>query len=80
MLVSHRALEDFSYRILLASGVPQAKSKLIAEALEKQGIEVWWDQDLMPGQGWREEIQKRLASNASLMVTREEKEEELAVA
>ena len=33
MTLSHRALEDFAYRILLSSGVPQAKSKLVAESL-----------------------------------------------
>jgi len=33
IVVSHRALEDFAFRILLASGVHEAKSKLIAQSL-----------------------------------------------
>ena len=33
MTLSHIVLQDFSYRILLASGVPSAKAKLVAESL-----------------------------------------------
>ena len=33
MTLSHRALEDFAYRILIAGGVSASKSKLISESL-----------------------------------------------
>ncbi len=33
MTVSHKGLEDFSFRILVASGLPEAKAALIAESL-----------------------------------------------
>ncbi len=55
--------------VFLSYATPNRElSRGFLELLNDHGVKVWWDQDLRPGEEWREEIKKRL-EQASAVVT-----------
>ena len=44
------------------------RAKALADALQRQGWEVWWDRTMSPGMRYREEIAKQLQSAGCVVV------------
>ena len=46
----------------------RGRARILVEALRQQGIEVWWDQDIVTGQNWENEIDHALRGSRGVIV------------
>jgi len=46
----------------------RARARMVIEALRQRGIEVWWDQDIVTGQNWENEIEQALRRSRGVIV------------
>jgi hypothetical protein len=57
-----------SYVFISYKREDEARVSRLAKGLQKAGIEVWWDPELVQGENWHNELEKRLGEAACVVV------------